>query len=355
MGPISPSRALAALTLAVATATTTTTIATPAQANTGAASATRSAPASAASTDADADADAVRYAWLKSCTKKDAAAPCGAWTLSLRSGRTVRLPDARVHPAYAGGKSDTSAGALFTVSGDGRVVNYFKGDRLVVRNVSSGKIRSLPGRAASLPGGLDMSEVDVALSPDGSIVAVDYLDTAARLPTLIADVANGRVAELPPGDTVLGFSPDGRHLLTSRFTDDNTTEFRVFDTGGRRTASQVVPQVVSNNSPVALADDATTVALIVTGASGASRLRTYDLASDTVSDAVALGIPEGETPQRLFWDPAGALTLWTSRGDSEGDITSAVQRTVGAATGTTRRLDSFKIKSGLWTWWLPGE
>jgi WD40 repeat protein len=349
MDPISPSRALAALALAAAAATAT--IATPAQANTGAASAVRSASASAAST----DADAVRYAWLKSCTKKDVAAPCGAWTLSLRSGRTVELPDARVHPAYAGGESDMSAGALFTVSGDGRVVNYFKGDRLVVRNVSSGKVRPLPGRAASLPRGLDMSEVDVALSPDGSIIAVDYLDTSAKLPTLIADVENGKVAELPSGNTVLGFSPDGRHLLTSRFTDDNTTEFAVFDTGGRKTASQIVPQIVSNNSPVALADDGTTVALIATGASGVSRLRTYDLASDTVSDAVVLGIPKGEAPQRLFWDPAGTLTLWTSRGNAEGDITSAVQRTVGAATGTTRRLDSFKIRSGLWTWWLPGE
>ncbi|MBG0813866.1 hypothetical protein [Planomonospora sp. ID82291] len=346
---ISPSRALAALVLAAAAATTT--IATPAQANTGAASATRPSLASAAS----APADAVRYAWLKNCTKKEDEVPCGAWTLSLRSGKTVELPDARVHPVSAGGKPDKSVGAPFAVSGDGRVVNYFKGRRLVVRDVASGKVRPLPGRAAALPKGLGMHEVDVALSADGSIAAVDYLDTAAKLPTLVADLKTGGVAKLPAGDTVLGFSPDGRHLLTSRFTDDNTTEFVVFDTAGRRTANQVVPQVVSNNAPIALADDGTTVALIVTGASGVSRLRTYDLASDTVSDAVPLGIPKGETTQRLFWDPAGTLTLWTSREDANGTITSVVQRTVATATGTTRRLDSFKIKSGLWTWWLPGE
>ncbi|GAA3443714.1 hypothetical protein [Planomonospora venezuelensis] len=338
MALIPPSRGLAALALAAAAASAV--IATPAQAYTGAASATP---------------DSVRYAWVGSCPEKDYTVPCGAWTLTMRSGKTVKLADAQVHPRNAKGKADKEAATPFAVSGDGRFVNYFKDGGLVVRDVNSGKVRPLPGKAAALPKGLGMAEVDTVISPDGSIVVVDYYDEADRLPTLVANLKTGKVVTLPTSDSVLSFSPDGEHLLTSRFTDDNTTEFAVFDAAGEQTASQVVPQIVSNNSPVALADDGNTVAVVVTGGSNRPRLRTYDLAADTVSEAVALGIPKGESSQRLFWDAAGTLTLWTSREGSDEKPGSAVKRTVNAETGATRKLDSFRIKSTTWTWWLPGE
>ncbi|GAA3110630.1 hypothetical protein [Streptosporangium carneum] len=335
---MTPKRGLAVLTLAAAAAATMTMTVTPAEAKTGAAS-----------------ADSVRYAWLDSCPKKDYTIPCGKWTLTLRSGKTVKLADARVNPRQANGKIDKEAGTPFAVSGDGRFVNYFKGDKLVVRDVNSGKVRPLPGGAAVLPRGIGQTDVDTTLSFDGSLVVVDYFDSAEKLPTLIVNLKNGKTIKLPPANNVLSFSPDGQHLLTGRTTDDNVTEFAVFDADGRETASQVVPQIVSNNSPVALANDGSTVALVITGASNTSRLRTYDLASDTVSDALPLGIPKDESAQRIYWDPAGTLTLWTGRNSKDGEISSAVKRTVNAETGSTRKLDSFTTKNSPWTWWLPGE
>ncbi|GGS83322.1 hypothetical protein GCM10010156_47500 [Planobispora rosea] len=340
MTPSTPLRGLAVLALAAAAAPAL--VITPAQAHTGAASAASSP-------------DSVRYAWVKSCPKKDYTIPCGRWTLTMRSGKTIKLTDARVNPENANGKVDKDGAALFAISGDGRFVNYFKGDKLVVRDVSSGKVRPLPGKAATLPKGLGMNEVDTTISHDGSIVVVDYYDEAGTLPSLVADMRTGKVVKLSAANNVLSFSATGTHLLTSRFTDDNTTEFAVFDTDGHKTASQVVPQIVSNNAPVALADDGNTVAVIVTGASRKHRLHTYDLAADTVSDPVALGIPRNENAQRLFWDSAGALTLWTSRDDENENPVFAVKRTVNAETGAARKVDSYKVRGETWTWWLPGE
>ncbi|WP_433250369.1 hypothetical protein ACQPYK_04035 [Streptosporangium sp. CA-135522] len=330
-----PSRGLAALAVAAAAATM---IMTPADAKTGAAS-----------------TDSVRYSWIKSCGKKEPKSPCGGWKLTMRSGRTIKLTDARVNPKQAGGKVDKSSTTMFAISGDGRFVSYIRGDKLVIRDVNRGQVRPLPGKAADLPKGLDQSGVDPMISPDGSIVVVDYFDDAEKLPTLVADLKTGKVAKLPAKNNVMSFSPDGRHLLTGRFTDDNITEFAVFDIDGHETSRQVVPQIVSNNSPVALADDGTTVALIVTGASSKPRLRTYDLSSDTVSDAVPLGMPKNESAQRLYWDSAGTLTLWNTSGNDEGTVVSAVKRTVNAETGATRKLDSFTVRADPWTWWLPGE
>lgn len=334
-----PPRGFAALALAAAAATAVTMIVTPAEAKTGAAS-----------------DDSVRYAWIKSCAKKDDRIPCGKWALTLRSGKSVKLADARIHPRQANGKVDREISTMFAISGNGRFVNYFRGDKLVVRDVNSGKVRPLPGKAATLPKGIGQNDLDTMFSPDGSIVVVDYFDSAEKLPSLVANLKTGKTIKLPSKNNVLSFSPDGQHMLTGRFTDDNITEFAVFDADGRQTASQIVPQIVSNNSPIALADDGSTVALIITGTSNKPRLRTYDLTSDTVSEAIRLGIPKNENAQRLYWDPTGTLTLWTGRdsGD-ENNATSAVKRTVNAETGSTRKLDSFKIRNGPWTWWLPGE
>ncbi|MER7207874.1 hypothetical protein ABT340_12475 [Streptosporangium sp. NPDC000239] len=301
--------------------------------------------------------DLVRYAWIKSCAKGDHTVPCGKWTLTLRSGRTVRLDDARVNPRRANGTVDKDAGTTFAVSGDGRVVNYLRGDVLVVRDVTSGKVVPLPGRAATLPKGLDQASVDTMLSEDGSAVVIDYLDEEERLPSLLVDRESGKIATLPAKINVMGFSPDGRHVLTSRYTDDSTTEFVIFDGAGRVTASRVVPQIVANNSPVALANDGTTTAFVVTGAmTKKARLHTYSLTSDTVSAAVRLGVSVNDGAQRLSWNPAGTLTLWTSFSEAHGgQVTSAAKRTVNARTGTVHTVDSFPIKNAPWSWWLPGE
>ncbi|MFF5210392.1 hypothetical protein [Streptosporangium sp. NPDC000396] len=329
-----PLRGFAALAVAAAAATM---IGSPSEAKTGAAS-----------------DDSVRYAWLKSCPKKDYTIPCGDWTLTMRSGKTIKLTDARVFPKKANGKVDKETSTSLSVSGDGRFVSYLRGDKLVVRDVNSGKVRPLPGKAASLPKRLAQGALHTLFSPDGSIIVIDYYDENDKLPTLVVNLKTGKTIKLSSKNNVMSFSPDGEHLLTTRATDDNTTVFAVFDAEGHETASQVVPQIVSNNAPIALADDGSTVALIVTGGSNKARLRTYDLSSDTVSDAVPLSVPKDEGPQQLDWDPAGTLTLWTNREGSKGDIASIVKRTVNAETGATHKLDSFRVKNEPWTWSLPG-
>ncbi|MEU6739424.1 hypothetical protein [Streptosporangium sandarakinum] len=334
---MNPSRGTAAFLTAV-TAVTSFLVVGPADAKTGAVS-----------------ADSVDYAWIKSCPKKDYTVPCGKWKLVMRSGKTVTLTDAQSFPRRPGGKVDKDLGAPFRVSGDGRIVSYLKNDRLVVRDVSSGEVRPLPGRAATLPRGADEAEVSTALSADGSVVVVDYGDANDRLPSLIADLRTGKVVTLPAKEDVAGFSPDGEHLLTTRQTADNTTEFSVFGKDGRRTARRVVPQIVANNAPFALADDGTTVAVVVGGDSGRPRLHTYDLTSDAVSGAVRFGLPKGEEVQLLGWGPAGALTMWNHVGDGDEEPALVVKRTVNAETGATRKLGSFKPRRDSWIWWAAGE
>jgi hypothetical protein len=334
--------------LAVAAGVTAGTVGTPAEAKTGAASAT---------TKATTAAQAVRYVSLGSCTKKDYSVPCGSWELHFRSGAPVKLSEATVFPLNAKGKPDKEASAPIAVSDDGRRVVYFrKSDhKLVWKNVGGGRSHSLPGKAAKVPKGLGMGDVDPLLSPDGDVVVLDYNDDTGKRPTLVVDLGSGDVAKLPGGDSVQGFSPDGRRVLVSHYTADNTTEFVVYGTDGGREESREVPQVVSNNSPVALADDGVTVGVVIVPSSGKPRLRQYDLSTDSVSPAVDLPIPGGDTAYRLAWDGSGKLTFWHIHSNADGNVSRATASRVDPSTGHLKKIDSFKVKSRLWTWWLPGE
>ncbi|MBB4913406.1 hypothetical protein [Streptosporangium saharense] len=309
------------------------------------------APANAAA--GTASDDSVRYAWVKGCTKKDLIVPCGAVTLTLRSGRTITLADARVTPRRANGKIDKKDTAPLTVSGDGRYVSYFRGDRLVIRDVNQGTARPLPGGADVLPPGVGQDDVDVTLSAGGSLAVIAY---ESKLPPLIVNLRNGRTTRLAAKTSVLTLSPDGRSLLTRRDTEGNTAEFTVLDANGGRGTSRSVPLAVFDTAQVALADNATTVALLDKMIPAKPRLRTYDMATDTLSKAVLFSVPKGEEPQRLYWDTDSTLTLWTGRGNKrDGAFVSFVKRTVDPGTATTRKLDSFTVKSSLSTWHLPGE
>jgi hypothetical protein len=311
-----------------------------------------------AKTGATSDANGqVRYSWLKSCPKKDYTIPCGAWNLALNSGKNLVLKDAMVHPLTADGKVDKEGATTFAISGNGKVVSYFrKSDhKLVVRNVATGKVHVLPGKAAALPKGLGMTDLDTILSDDGTKVLIDYYDAAGTRPSLVVDLASGTTRKLRADSAAQGFSPDGKLILVSRFTDENTTEFSVYDESGTKVNSQVVPQIVANNSPIALSDDGTTVGVLITSPKGKQRLRLYDLASDTVGDAIDVSVPKTEGAHRLFFDSAGNLTLWELRGDKAGNVVGAAERRVDQSTGATTVIDSFKIKSTAWTWWLPGE
>ncbi|MBB5625346.1 hypothetical protein [Sphaerisporangium krabiense] len=275
----------------------------------------------------------------------------------MRSGKTLAVRDATVFPVKANGKADKEGSAPFAVSADGTRILYFrKSDRkLVWREAKGGRAHGLPGATARVPKGIGMDDVHAALSPDGGVVVLDYLDEGDRFPTLVVDLADGHVARIPGSDAVHGFSPDGRRILVSRQTGDNTTEFAVYDTEGAQAESREVPQVVSNNAPVALADDGVTVAVVIVPSKGRPRLRQYDLSTDAVSPAVDLPIPAQDSPYQIFWDGAGKLTLWHLRAQEGGMISRITASAVDPATGGLRKIDSFKGPSHVWTWWLPGE
>jgi hypothetical protein len=340
--------------LAMAAAATATAVAAPmsaasAKVSTSTVSKARTANATAAGT--------IRYAWLKGCKKRDYTVPCGSWTLALANGRQLRLADARVHPVTAGGRVDKKSATTFSVSGEGKSVAYFRksDNKLVVRDIATNKVRALPGKAAKMPKGIGMGDIDTFLSNDGSHIAIDYLDTDFRLPSLIVNLATKKVRKVKANYTVQGFSPDGGQLLTTRYTDDNTTEFVVFDDDGDKGASQVVPQIVANNLPIALANDGTSVALMITTPSGKQRLRVYDLAADTVGDAVNVKVARDESALRLAWDSGESLVLWELKIDGQGNTTGATVRRLDPSSGASSTIDSFAIKKSIWGWWLPGE
>ncbi|MEZ0071460.1 hypothetical protein [Planotetraspora sp. GP83] len=342
---------LAILALAAA-ATTAFAGAGQAEARTGAASATTKTATATGASKAQ-----VRYAWVKSCRKKDYTVPCGPWTLSLRNGKTLPLTDARVFPVTYEGKGDKESSTSIAVSGNGRKVAYFrKSDgKLVVRDLASGKVNALPGKAARLPKGVGMGDLDIFLSPAGDAAVIDYFDQDAKAPSLIVDLKSGKIRKLAAHSVVQGFSPDGTRVLVTDATAENTTEFAVYDEIGHKTNSQIVPQVVANNTPIALGDDGTSVALIITTPAGKQRLRVYDLASDTVGDAVNVKVPASETANRLEWASDDSLTIWELLNDSNGNAVGATARHLDPSSGSTSKIDSFKIKSKAWAWWLPGE
>ncbi|MFC6079726.1 hypothetical protein [Sphaerisporangium aureirubrum] len=285
--------------------------------------------------------------------------PCGSWKLTLRNGKTVTLGDATVFPRLPNGKVDKGSNAPLAISGDGsRVVYFRKSDRkLVWKNVAGGSSRAFPGKAAKVPKGLGMGDLSIKLSREGDRVAIDYGDADGSLPSLLVDLRGGGMAQLPGFDTVQGFSPDGTHVLTTNFTEDNTTGFTVYDTEGNPGEDRVVPQVASNNSPIALADDQVTVGLVITPLTGVGkpRLRQYDLSTDAISPALELNLPAGEMPYRLYWDENGKLVVWGVRGNLSGLADRATARRVDPSTGELTKIDSFRMKPDVWTWWLPGE
>lgn len=339
--------------LAMAAVATATALTSPAEAYTGAASAAEHAKKTRAAN----SSSAVRYAWLVGCKKKEYTVPCGPWRLSLRNGNTAKVTDAVVFPTMANGRVGKESNAPLAVSGDGtRIVYFRKSDhKLVWKNTSGGKAHSLPGKAAKAPKGIGMDEIRPTLSPDGEILVIDYLDASGKRPTLAIDLVNGDIARLPGRNDVQGFGPDGRRVLMSRTTDDNTTEFVVYDTDGHKAESREVPQIVSNNSPVALADDGVTIGLVIVPGKGRPRLRVYDLSTDTVSPAVDLKMPAKESPYRIHWDDSGKITLWSLRSNKDAVITRATASTVDPSTGGLKKIDSFAMRPDVWTWWLPGE
>ncbi|MFF3667255.1 hypothetical protein [Microtetraspora malaysiensis] len=342
--------------LAAAVAATISALAAPtaAQARTGTAAAveTRTGASSAAKGE-------VRYAWAKLCAKKgqEYNIPCGPWKVVMRDGTTRTVTDARVNPVTAAGKVDKELMSEFALSGDGRYAAYFRksDSKLVVRDFAANRVRVLPGTTGRLPKGVGMDDVNAKLSYDGERILLDYSSGDAKLSTLLVDLTTGKVSTISPKLSVQDFSPDGRHLLATRSTGENTTELLVLDENGATTARRVVPQVVANNMPQAVADDGNSVAVTITTPSGKTRLRVYDLEADNVGAAVDVKVPKNESPYRLSWDASGSLTLWDLRNNKDGDTTGIVRRSLDPDSGATSTIDTIKLGSKIYMWWLPGE
>ncbi|GLW99569.1 hypothetical protein [Microtetraspora sp. NBRC 16547] len=335
-------RKLAILAAAVAATTSALAIPTMAEAKTGAASAANAQ---------------IRYVWVKSCGEKDYTVPCGSWNFVTRDGKTRTLGDARVYAVNARGKVDKESLAALAISDDGEKVAYFRksDNKLVIRDLATNRVRALPGTASRLPKGLGMSDLVTTLSPDGSSLLIDYQDENDKLPSLLVNMATGKIAKLRTDLYLQGFSPDSRHVLASRYTRENTTELRVLDENGATTGRKVVPQVIANNTPQALANDGNTVAVMINMTGGKQRLRVYDLESDSVGDAVNVNVPKNETPQQLRWDDSGNLTVWEMRSDKDGNTNGLVRRTLDPTSGGTTKTDSFPLTAKVYMWWVPGE
>jgi hypothetical protein len=303
----------------------------------------------------DTDA-AARYAVLKSCPKEDYRVPCGPWTITRRDGKRFVLADAQVFQVELNGKTSKEVSLPITLSGDGERIVYFrKSDRrLVVRDLTTGKVSTLPGKVAQVPKGLTMGDVGTFLSKDGTLLAVDYLGDAAERPSWIVEVDTGNVHTIKGNASVESISPGGKYILASEYTDENTFKYIAYDTEGNVANSQVVPQVVANNTPVALADDGATVAVIVNSASRKKYLRTYDLANDTVSARIKVALPETESVQRALWETNDRLSVWTFYDVENYTAIRTTSWRLDAGTGETKKTDSFKIKSKVWDYRLPG-
>ncbi|MFF4774437.1 hypothetical protein ACFY05_16415 [Microtetraspora fusca] len=347
-------RKTAILAAAVAATVSVLTAPAAAQARTGAAATaeTRTGASSAAKGE-------VRYARVKACLKKgeEYNIPCGQWTIVMRDGTIRTLTDARVNPVTAAGKVDKELVSEFALSGDGRYAAYFRksDSKLVVRDFATNRVRALPGTTARLPKGVGMGDVDAKLSQDGRRILLDYSDAHDKLPTLLVDLKSGKVSKISPKLSPQGFSPDGRRILATRYTGENTTEFVVLDENGTTTARRVVPQVVANNMPQAVADDGNSVAVMISTSSNKLRLRVYDLEADSVGAAVDVKVPKTESPHQISWDASGALTLWDLRSNKDGDTTGIVRRSLDPESGATSTIDTIKLGSKVYVWWLPGE
>ncbi|WP_157518268.1 hypothetical protein [Herbidospora mongoliensis] len=311
-------------------------------------------PATVAEARTGAASAPARYVWLKACPKDDYTVPCGQWMISRRDGTTTALADAQVHRVTASGGVDRESALQPALSGDGTRIAYFtaKTKKLVIRDLTTGKVAAMRGAAAKLPKGISINDVDTQLSNDGKHIAVDYIDEDGKLPTKIVEVASGRYYTLPADTSLQGFGADGSSVMVTSVSDQNTTLFTSIDADGELN-SQEVPQVVDHNYPLALAGDGRSVAVFIEGRQAA--LRIYDLSSDSVGPPIKLTMPKGERANKLAWDSSDRLRLWTYRNTGDGVVIGGGVRTIDIRTGEIKKIDTWSLKSSLWIWWLPGE
>lgn len=292
---------------------------------------------------ASAVPDPIRYAAVRTCKgDKGFGVPCGAWRLTLRSGRTVTLSDARVTPRDGKGKVLKNQVAAFAVSGDGGTVAYFRkrDDRLVVRRLG-GEPRVV-GYTPPKDAGMHLTVL--YLSPDGSRLAVEAGDGPRRRPTLVYDLlTGGGPGQLPGTLDFHGFSGDGAAALATRSAGDDTTRLVTFP--GEQTELDAFnvapPRDLADNPPYALAADGRRVAFL-SGSGERVRLRWYDLESGRTARGPEVGLRGEEQVEALAWTGENLVTAHVSR-PLEGRRTAVRVLEIDTVTGRTAVRDSYTV------------
>ncbi|WP_188189622.1 hypothetical protein [Nonomuraea sp. SYSU D8015] len=257
---------------------------------------------------------------------------CAPWRLYLRSGRVIRLTEARV---FTG--SGVKSRAPFALSPHGSTAAYFrlKDNALVVRDVTTGKVRVVPGITWSAT-----RRFMIDISPGGRFI---ILDRGYPQPYQILDSVSGRVHTLPAGQIPVSFSPDNEYLLTRQ--QEVATVYS--------TETWAVVRVRQGAQGGALHMDGTTVAYIDRSNRQTHYIRFLNLATGGTAGS-PIKLPPGEFGGQLYWDRANHLdVLATVTAASRGDRTTWRWRRANDAmrvldTFVERSLDEIDVIAGLW-------
>ncbi|MFC4113738.1 TolB family protein [Nonomuraea zeae] len=268
--------------------------------------------------------DHVRYA-DDSCPGKAVVRPnyghCAPWRLRLRSGRVLRLTDARL-------LQGSRIPVPIALSPHGSQVAYIRlsDDALVIRDVTTGAVRAVPGVKWS-----PVRFAALSLSPGGRFVLLRHHAGQQQ----VVDTGTGQVRTFPFTVANLSFSPDNRYVIARRLHDDTGREpdtVMVYATGTwtevRRSLTLRLGALRMDGALLAYLDPA--------GARPAIRFQ--DVATGAPAGS-ALTIPAGETGRRLVWDRAGHLDLLTEvAAKTHGNVLTLRWRRANAGM---RILDTF--------------
>lgn len=307
-------------------------------------------PAAAAS--ATTGSPEARAAWVPSCydDEQETQYACGPWRLVMRDGRTVTVRDGYGVRIGAKGTKVRASGAL-AISGDGRTIAYerVRDHRVVVRAAAGGPVRELP--ASLSPGRARLKGLTLFLSHGGDRILVER-PGSRRVLTL----ATGRITELPAKGDPQGFSGDGDEVYATRDLSDRTKWLYSYALDGGVTR-KAAPQFVANAFVTALSPDGRTVAALSSGDAGQKRpprLRTYDLETGELSEAVNLPITSDSPPFAARWTPEGKIVAYAYSSDF-GKPSVVRVLTVDPGAGEARRTDTYKIGSDDPFILFPGE
>ncbi|WP_219468031.1 hypothetical protein [Nonomuraea rhizosphaerae] len=244
------------------------------------------------------------------------------WRLRLRDGRVVTLADVLL----------TNPPRWPVLTPHGSQVGYYRkpDGAWVVRDLTTGKVRAVPGKFLS--GG-----AFCLLSPAGRFL-VECDPTRQNPSYQIVDSVSGQTHTIPSGRYgKLSFSPDNAYVLVVRgpgnievySTRTWTVVHRGTQAGALRMGGAVVAYIDTRDSP--------------------AHIRFWDLAAGR-STGTAIQVPLDEIPQVLVWDRADHLDLLSYRENKyhHGLIVRRSGYRWRRANAGMRVLDTFTVQAAKW-------